>query len=118
MKYQHSDFIKPDSHHPLQVPIYQSVAFEFDSAEDMEAAFTGISADHTYSRISNPTVHFFEERVKNITGAMSVTALNSGMAAISNAVLTLGKAGGNIITSPHLFGNTFSFSFRRSSRTV
>jgi O-acetylhomoserine (thiol)-lyase len=111
MKYQHSDFIKPDSHHPLQVPIYQSVAFEFDSAEDMEAAFTGISADHTYSRISNPTVQFFEERVKNITGAMSVTALNSGMAAISNAVLTLGKAGGNIITSPHLFGNTYSFFF-------
>lgn len=111
MKYQHSDLIKPDPNHPLQVPIYQSVAFEFETAEDMEAAFTGKTADHTYARISNPTVQFFEERVKNITGAMSVTALNSGMAAISNAMLTVGKAGGNIITSPHLFGNTYSFFF-------
>lgn len=108
MKYQHSNFQKPDPHHALQMPIYQSVAFEFDSAEAMEAAFTGKSAEHTYSRITNPTVHFLEERVRNITGAAGVTALNSGMAAISNAFITLGKAGGNIVTSPHLFGNTYS----------
>jgi O-acetylhomoserine (thiol)-lyase len=90
------------------MPIYQSVAFEFDTAEAMEAAFTGKSAEHTYSRITNPTVQFLEERVRNITGASSVTALNSGMAAISNAFMTLGKAGCNIVTSPHLFGNTYS----------
>jgi len=108
MKYQHTSFPKPDAYHALQIPVYQSVAFEFDTAEEMEAAFTGKSADHCYSRITNPTVQFFEERVRSITGASSVTALNSGMAAISNTFITLAKAGTNIVTSPHLFGNTYA----------
>jgi len=109
MNYQHSPFRKPDAHKALQIPIYQTAAFEFDTAEEMEAAFTGKIADHCYSRISNPTVQFFEDRVKQVTGAYSVTAMNSGMAAISNALLTLARAGSNIVTSPHLFGNTWSF---------
>lgn len=109
MKYQHSPYLKKDPHHALQVPVYQSVEFEFDTAEEMEAAFTGKSADHSYSRISNPTVQFFEERIRNISGAMGVTALNSGMAAISNAMIALAYNGANIVTSNHLFGNTYSF---------
>lgn len=108
MKYQHSSYLKPEPHHALQVPIYQSVAFEFDTAEEMEAAFTGKSAEHCYSRITNPTVQFFEERVRSISGATSVTALNSGMAAISNTLIALAYHGANIVTSPHLFGNTYS----------
>jgi O-acetylhomoserine (thiol)-lyase len=108
MKYQHSSFQKPDPHHALQMPVYQSVAFEFDTAEEMEAAFTGKSAEHCYSRITNPTVQYFEERVRSITGASSVTALNSGMAAISNTFMTLAKSGNNVVTSPHLFGNTYA----------
>lgn len=108
MKYQHTSFPKPDPYNALQIPVYQSVAFEFNTAEEMEAAFTGKSAEHCYSRITNPTVQFFEERVRTITGAMSVTALNSGMAAISNAVMTLAWSGSNIVTSKHLFGNTYS----------
>lgn len=108
MKYQHTPFPKPDAYNALQIPVYQSVAFEFDTAEEMEAAFTGKSADHCYSRITNPTVQFFEDRLRSITGASSVTALNSGMAAISNTLFTLAKSGSNIVTSPHLFGNTYS----------
>jgi len=108
MKYQHTPYAKPDAYNALQIPIYQSNAFEFDTAEDMEAAFTGKTADHCYSRITNPTVQFFEDRVRSITEANSVTALNSGMAAISNAIITLARSGSNIVTSPHLFGNTYS----------
>ena len=108
MKYQHTSFPKPDVYHALQIPVYQSVAFEFDTAEEMEAAFTGKSADYCYSRITNPTVQFLEERVRSITGAMGVTALNSGMAAISNAILTVAWSGSNVVTSKHLFGNTYS----------
>lgn len=108
MKYQHTSFPKPDPYRALQIPVYQSVAFEFNTAEEMEAAFTGKSAEHCYSRITNPTVQFFEERVRSITGASGVTALNSGMAAISNAIMTLAWSGSNIVTSPHLFGNTYS----------
>jgi len=109
MKYQHTPYAKPDAYNALQIPIYQSNAFEFDTAEDMEAAFTGKTADHCYSRITNPTVQFFEDRVRSITEANSVTALNSGMAAISNTIITLARTGSNIVTSPHLFGNTYSF---------
>lgn len=108
MKYQHTPYAKPDAYNALQIPIYQSNAFEFDTAEDMEAAFTGKTADHCYSRITNPTVQFFEDRVRSITEANSVTALNSGMAAICNAIITLARSGSNIVTSPHLFGNTYS----------
>lgn len=109
MKYQHTSFPKPDPYNALQIPVYNSVAYEFNSAEEMEAAFTGKSSDFCYSRIANPTVQFLEDRVKSITGAYSVTALNSGMAAISNAIITLARSGSNIVTSPHLFGNTYSF---------
>jgi len=109
MKYQHTPYAKPDAYNALQIPIYQTAAFEFNTAEEMEAAFTGKSPDHCYSRITNPTVQFFEERVRSVTEASSVTALNSGMAAISNAIITLARSGSNIVTSPHLFGNTYSF---------
>ena len=105
----HTPYAKPDVYNALSMPIYHSAAYEFDSAEQMELAFTGRATDHTYSRITNPTVQYFEDRVRTITGAFSVTALNSGMAAITNAIITVAKSGSNIVTSRHLFGNTYSF---------
>ena len=107
-KLLHTPYPKDDAYKALSMPVYNSAAYEFDSAEQMEAAFTGLSNGYTYSRINNPTVQYFEERIKNITGAHSVTALNSGMAAISNTIIALAKSGSNIVTSKHLFGNTYS----------
>ena len=104
----HTPFSKPDAYNALSMPVYHSASFEFESAEQMELAFIGKAADHTYSRITNPTVQYFEDRVRSITGAFSVTALNSGMAAISNTIITLAKSGSNIVSSRHLFGNTYS----------
>jgi len=105
----HAEYSKKDAHNALQMPIYSNAAFEFDSAEQMEEAFLGRTPAHAYSRISNPTVENFEQRIMSITGALGVTALSSGMAAISNIFFTIAKAGDNIITSKHLFGNTYSF---------
>jgi O-acetylhomoserine (thiol)-lyase len=105
----HSAYLKEDIHHALHMPIYSNAAFEFGNAEQMENAFLGRQPDHMYSRISNPTVENFEQKIKAITGALSVTALSSGMAAISNVFFTFAEAGDNIITSKHLFGNSFSF---------
>ncbi len=99
---------KPDPHGALNMPLYQNAAYEFQTAESMELAFTGRSADHAYSRITNPTVEYFEQRVRQVTGALSVTAFNSGMAAITNLLMTVARAGSNVVTSPHLFGNTYS----------
>ncbi|WP_455592823.1 PLP-dependent transferase [Bacteroides sp.] len=104
----HTSFEKEDPYHSLSMPVYNTAAYEFATAEEMEEAFCGRTADHAYSRITNPTVQYFEQRIREVTGAMSVTALNSGMAAISNALITLARAGGNIVTSSHLFGNTYS----------
>lgn len=105
----HPKFIKDDPYGTLSMPIYHTAAFEFESAEAMELAFTGKSPDFVYARVSNPTVQHYENSIRDITNALSVTALNSGMAAISNALITLASAGSNIITSRHLFGNTYSF---------
>lgn len=100
---------KQDPYGALSMPVYHALAYEFETAEEMEAAFCGRTDEHTYSRITNPTVQHLEERVKNVTGAYGVTALNSGMAAISNTLITLAWSGCNLITSRHLFGNTYSF---------
>ncbi len=105
----HTKYAKKDVHNALQMPIYSNAAFEFDTAEQMEDAFLGRSPDHAYSRISNPTVENFEQRIRSITGALGVTAVSSGMAAISNVFFTIAKSGDNIVTSRYLFGNTYSF---------
>lgn len=105
----HTSYTKPDAYNALSMPVYNSAAYEFDSAEQMESAFTGKTSEFAYSRITNPTVQYFEDRIKAITNAHSVTALNSGMAAITNTLISVAKTGDNIVTSPHLFGNTYSF---------
>jgi O-acetylhomoserine (thiol)-lyase len=105
----HTPFQKKDAYNSLSMPVYNTAAYEFDDAETMEDAFCGRRPDHAYSRITNPTVQHYEDIIRGVTDAYGVTALNSGMAAISNVLITLAKAGSNIVTSTHLFGNTFSF---------
>jgi len=105
----HKEFEKGDAYNSLSMPVYNTAAYEFSTAEEMEEAFCGRTTDHVYSRLTNPTVQYFEQRVQEVTGALSVTAVNSGMAAISNAIISVAWSGSNIVTSPHLFGNTYSF---------
>ncbi|MDR0667652.1 MAG: aminotransferase class I/II-fold pyridoxal phosphate-dependent enzyme [Prevotellaceae bacterium] len=104
----HAPYPLKDAYGALSMPVYQAVAYEFETAAQMEAAFTGKSPEHVYSRVSNPTVQYFEQRVKTLTGADEVIAFNSGMAAIANTFIAVAQAGANIVTSPHLFGNTYS----------
>jgi O-acetylhomoserine (thiol)-lyase len=97
-----------DAYGAMRFPIYQSSAFEFDTAEELEAVFKGQKAGHVYSRSSNPSVEAFEVSIKTLSGALGVVATATGMAALSNALLALLKSGDNIITSKYLFGNTLS----------
>ena len=101
-------FAKPDPHKSLQMPLYETVAFEFDSAEQMEANFKGEYIAHVYSRTSSPTVEYFELKLKSLTGSHAVLAVSSGMAAISDAILALAKTGDNIISGSRLFGHTYA----------
>ena len=105
----HTPFAREDANRALHQPIYSNAAFDFESAEQMELAFQGRLPVHAYSRISNPTVENFELRIKQITGALNVTALSSGMAAVSNVIFMLASSGTNIVASKHLFGNTYVF---------
>jgi len=99
---------KHDPYNPFQVPIYANGAFDFETAEDMELAFTGKVSAHMYSRSSNPTSENLELRIKAVTGATGVLALSSGMAAISAVITTLCETGDNIVLSNLVFGNTWS----------
>lgn len=109
-------FRKHDVYGALSMPIYHTAAYEFDTAADMADAFTGKVITPDYSRVMNPTVMHLEDKVKAITGASCVVALNSGMAAISNTFLALAAAGKNIVTSRHMFGNTYSLIVDTLSR--
>ena len=101
-------FQKSDAYGSLSMPVYHTCAYEFADATVMADAFCGRIEEPDYSRVMNPTVTFLEQKVKAITGAERVTALSSGMAAISNTLLSLVEAGRNVVTSRHMFGNTFS----------
>ena len=102
-------FVKPDAYGALNFPVYYSAAYGFDTAKATSDAFAGRTMEHAYSRISNPTTQYLERRVQRWTGALSVTALDTGMAAISYALTALAGKGVNIVASKHLFGNSVSF---------
>ncbi len=99
---------KTDPHRSLQMPLYETVAFEFDSAEQIEANFKGEFPAHVYSRASSPTVEYFEQKLKTLTGANAVLAVSSGMAAVSNTIMAIAGTGDNIISGRRLFGHTFA----------
>ncbi len=104
----HAPFLKKDPHGSLHMPVYESVSFEFDTAEETEEAFLGRRPRHTYTRITNPTVEHLEQKIKYITGASGVIAVSSGMAAIANTILSVARQGENIVTTKFVFGNTYS----------
>ncbi|MFZ2657064.1 MAG: aminotransferase class I/II-fold pyridoxal phosphate-dependent enzyme [Victivallales bacterium] len=104
----HAPYLKKDVHGSLHMPVYDSVTFEFESAEEIEAAFRGRKPRHAYSRISNPTVEHLEQKIRNVSGALAVVAVSSGMAAIANTIMSIAQAGDNIVTTKFIFGNTYS----------
>ncbi len=104
----HTEPSRKDVHGALRIPVYDNVAFEHESARDIQLAFEGRKLAHSYSRISNPTVDDFEQRIRSLSEAQAVLATASGMAAISNVILILAEAGANIVTTRNLFGNTIS----------
>ncbi|MCH5231326.1 MAG: O-acetylhomoserine aminocarboxypropyltransferase/cysteine synthase [Muribaculaceae bacterium] len=112
----HTPFSRRDAWDALQIPVYNSMAYEFDDAAYMSDVFAGKVIVPDYSRVLNPTVMHFEERVINLTGAREVSAFNSGMAAISAMLMSVASAGKNIVSSKHMFGNTYLLVTRTLER--
>lgn len=99
---------KKDVHGALRTPVYDSVAFGFESSKDIQLAFEGKKPGHAYSRSSNPTIEDFEQKIRLISDGFAVLAVSSGMAAITSLILTLVEAGSNIVTTRKIFANTYS----------
>jgi O-acetylhomoserine (thiol)-lyase len=90
----------------VAVPIYQTVAYEFDSADHGAALFNLEIEGHRYSRISNPTTAVLERRVAALEGGLEALCVSSGQAALNYAVLNLTAMGTNIVSIPQLYGTT------------
>ncbi len=92
----------------VAVPIYQTVAYEFDSADHGAALFNLETEGYRYSRIANPTVAVLERRVAALEGGVDALAVGSGQAALNYAVLNLAGLGSNIVSAPQLYGTTYT----------
>lgn len=103
----HTPFQRRDAFDALQMPVYHCLAYEFDNASVMSDAFCGRTDAPDYSRVLNPTVTHLEQIVRDLTGAKEVSAFTSGMSAISAMLFSVAAVGKNIVTSRHMFGNTF-----------
>ena len=90
------------------VPIYQTVAYEFDDAQHGADLFNLEVAGNIYTRIMNPTADVLEKRVAEMEGGIAGLALSAGSAAINYAILTIAKAGSNIVSVPQLYGGTYT----------
>ncbi|HTV29878.1 MAG TPA: aminotransferase class I/II-fold pyridoxal phosphate-dependent enzyme [Xanthobacteraceae bacterium] len=92
----------------VAVPIYQTVAYEFDSADHGAALFNLEVPGYRYSRISNPTTEVLERRVAALEGGVDALCVSTGQAALNYAVLNLCEMGTNIVSVPQLYGTTYT----------
>ncbi|MFQ6022453.1 MAG: O-acetylhomoserine aminocarboxypropyltransferase/cysteine synthase family protein [Acidiferrobacterales bacterium] len=98
------------------VPIYQSVAYVFDSADHAASLFNLQTFGNIYSRLMNPTNAVFEERMAALEGGRAAVAVSSGMAAQMTAILTILEAGDELVSASTLYGGTvtqFDVTFRK-----
>src|SRR2546430_13025560 len=92
----------------VAVPIYQTVAYSFDSAEHGAALFDLEVEGYRYTRIGNPTNAVLERRVAELEGGIDALSVSSGQTALYYAALNLAEAGHNIVSVPQLYGTTYT----------
>src|SRR5579872_1260974 len=90
----------------VAVPIYQTVAYEFDSADHGAALFNLEAEGFRYSRIANPTTAVLERRVAALEGGIEALCVATGQAALYYALLNVTQTGTNIVSAPQLYGTT------------
>ena len=104
----HAGYSTDPTTHAVATPIYQTVAYEFDSAQHGADLFNLAVPGNIYSRIMNPTNGMLEERCAQLEGGVAALALASGSAAIHYAVVNVARHGDNIVTIPQLYGGTYT----------
>jgi O-acetylhomoserine (thiol)-lyase len=92
----------------VAVPIYQTVAYEFDDAQHGADLFNLAVAGNIYTRIMNPTNDVLEQRAAQLEGGVGALAVSSGSAAVNYSILNLAEMGNNIVSVPLLYGGTYT----------
>ena len=104
----HSGYETDPTTHSVATPIYQTVAYEFDNAQHGADLFNLAVPGNIYTRIMNPTTDVLEKRVADLEGGVGGLAVSAGSAAINYAILNIAEAGSNIVTTPQLYGGTYT----------
>ncbi|GMU49120.1 MAG: O-acetylhomoserine (thiol)-lyase [Candidatus Desulfobacillus denitrificans] len=104
----HAGFNPDPTTKAVAVPIYQTTSYAFDNTQHGADLFDLKVAGNIYTRIMNPTQDVLEKRVAAMEGGVAGLALASGMAAITNAILTIAEAGDNIVSASTLYGGTYN----------
>ncbi len=92
----------------VAVPIYQTVAYEFDNAQHGADLFNLAVPGNIYTRIMNPTNDVLEQRVAALEGGIAALAVSAGSAAVNYSILNIAEVGSNIVTVPLLYGGTYT----------
>src|SRR5580700_8175208 len=90
----------------VAVPIYQTAAYAFDSADHGAALFNLEAEGYRYSRIANPTTAVLEKRIAELEGGVGALAVATGQAALHFSIVNLADVGGNIVSVPQLYGTS------------
>ena len=98
----------PDATRSVAVPIHQTVAYAFDDAQHGADLFDLKVPGNIYTRIMNPTQDVLEQRLAALEGGVAALATASGSAAITYAILTVARAGDNVVSVPQLYGGTYT----------
>jgi len=104
----HAGFKSDPTTKSVSVPIYQTVAYEFDDAQHGADLFNLAVPGNIYTRIMNPTTDVLEQRCAALEGGIGALGLSSGSAAINYSILNIAEAGNNIVTVPMLYGGTYT----------
>jgi len=98
-----------DGTRAVAVPIYLTVAHDFENAKHAGAILDLEVPGFHYNRINNPTNDVLEKRIAALEGGTAALVVASGMAAVSYSILTVAQAGSNIVVAPQLYGATFTY---------
>lgn len=104
----HAGFKSDPATKAVAVPIYQTVAYEFDDAAHGAALFNLEVEGNIYSRIMNPTVAVLEQRAAELEGGIAGLCVSAGSAAINYSILNIAESGNNIVTTPQLYGGSYT----------
>ena len=94
---------------PVATPIYQTSTYRFESSDDAIRYARGDESVLVYTRYHNPTVNEVEDRIALMENGEAAALFSSGMAAISTAILSLCKAGDEVVSTPALYGGSYRF---------